>query len=206
MSSATRCTVLITLALANSESTKTTVPTKKTNATKVWEPNPIKWYPKIIYEAKHGNLAGVQAELDRGTFVDTREIFVNHTTLIIAAAYCQADVVKLLLDHGADLHAVDGRNAGAFVHVAYMSAHPDAYEHYAEEAWTKQTEERCARTKQILIRAECSHPKPNLKWLNKFAPPQSRSCNQTQPMTQPVKPALKQPGKKLESLNALAGV
>ena len=57
--------------------------------------------------AKNGNLAGVQAELDKGADVNAKSPN-GWTPLHLAAIYGDKEIVELLIAEGADVNAKDG--------------------------------------------------------------------------------------------------
>ena len=60
--------------------------------------------------AKTGDLAGVQAELDKGVDVDVDDSSWGswgETPLQLAARYSHNEIVELLIDNGADVNAKD---------------------------------------------------------------------------------------------------
>jgi ankyrin repeat protein len=69
------------------------------------DPKPSTGVPPIMAAARVGSAAVVKALLDRGADVNARESSQGQTALMWAVAQRQVDVVRLLVRHGADLHA-----------------------------------------------------------------------------------------------------
>lgn len=60
--------------------------------------------PALVREARRGNLSKVQAILAMGTDVDTRDGY-RRTALMEACRMGHVEIVKVLLDYGADISA-----------------------------------------------------------------------------------------------------
>jgi len=74
--------------------------------------------------AATGNLAVLQQHVDYGTDVDEREQLGGSTALIVAALVGQADAARFLVDHGAEIDAINNDGSTA-LHTAAFFAHPD---------------------------------------------------------------------------------
>jgi uncharacterized protein len=60
----------------------------------------------LMNASRAGTTLGVQALLDHGAEVDARDLYLGQTALSWAAAENYADVIKILVDNGADINAI----------------------------------------------------------------------------------------------------
>ena len=80
--------------------------------------------------AKTGDLAGVQAELDKGVDVDVDDYSWGswgETPLQLAARYSHNEIVELLIDNGADVNAKDV-NGNTPLHLAALFGRKEVVE------------------------------------------------------------------------------
>src|SRR5438132_6917461 len=77
--------------------------------------------------AKDGDVAGVARELDQGVGVDIRDRDSRQTPLMDAVASPRAglDIVRLLIERGADVNAVGGHERRSAVSLAISAGHPE---------------------------------------------------------------------------------
>jgi len=81
--------------------------------------------------AKTGDLAGVQAELDKGVDVDEDDSSWGswgETPLQLAARYSHNEIVELLIDNGADVNVKGGNLGGMPLHHAAFEGHKEIVE------------------------------------------------------------------------------
>ena len=81
--------------------------------------------------AKTGDLAGVQAELDKGVDVDVDDSSWGswgETPLQLAARYSHNEIVELLIDNGADVNVKGGNLGGMPLHHAAFEGHKEIVE------------------------------------------------------------------------------
>ncbi len=72
------------------------------------------------YNAKVGNIQGLQAELESGVSIDTRDNLGN-TPLIVAVYSRQTETVEYLCRKGADVNAQNNDRATALIHAAFYN-------------------------------------------------------------------------------------
>jgi ankyrin repeat protein len=72
------------------------------------------------YNAKTGNIPGLQAELESGASIETRDNLGN-TPLIVAVYSRQTEAVEYLCRKGADVNAQNNDRATALIHAAYFN-------------------------------------------------------------------------------------
>jgi ankyrin repeat protein len=73
----------------------------------------------IIYAAYQGNLDTVMQLIDEGADVNARDETNGQTALITASQGCQFEIVELLLDHGAEVDAIDNDGTTALMEASY---------------------------------------------------------------------------------------
>ncbi len=73
-----------------------------------------------IYAASYGNCEILRQLIANGIDVDTRDNAIGMSALMIASSAGQYDAVKLLLNHRADINAVDGLGNTAFFYASRM--------------------------------------------------------------------------------------
>ena len=79
--------------------------------------------------AKTGDLAGVQAELDKGVDEDDSSWGSwGETPLQLAARYSHNEIVELLIDNGADVNVKGGNLGGMPLHHAAFEGHKEIVE------------------------------------------------------------------------------
>ena len=81
----------------------------------------------IHVAARVGDLAGVQAELDKGVDVNVKDRF-GFTPLREAAWYGHKEIAELLLDKGADVDAKDNNGGWIPLHYAAQKGHKEIAE------------------------------------------------------------------------------
>ena len=88
------------------------------------DPNVAQWTGEtpLIVCARTGAIEAVRSLLARGADVDVKETQQGHTALMRAAAGRHADVVRALVDQGADVHA---RSRGGFTPLLFASQQGD---------------------------------------------------------------------------------
>lgn len=74
----------------------------------------------LHYSAKTGDIQGLQAELESGASIETRDNLGN-TPLIIAVYSRQIEAVEYLCRKGADVNAQNNDRATALIHAAYYN-------------------------------------------------------------------------------------
>ena len=78
-------------------------------------------------DARSGNLAGVQAELDKGVNVNAKEDGFGPTPLQFAAGYGHKEVAELLIAKGANVKA-NNNNGFTALHLAASEGHKEVVE------------------------------------------------------------------------------
>ena len=96
-----------------------------------WEENDI-GATALHLAAGSGNLPVIKALVDSGACVDVPEAFEGQqlvTPLMAAASECKAGALALLIDLGANPHAIDDQNENALHHLAYTTPSDDEESH-----------------------------------------------------------------------------
>ena len=72
------------------------------------KPKPNSIY--LVYAAEAGNIEEVKAQIQKGAYINSKDIMHDRTALICAAQYGHDDIVKMLIEAGADVNS-EGRSA-----------------------------------------------------------------------------------------------
>jgi len=70
----------------------------------------------LVYNAKIGNIAGIESALEGGESIETIDIR-NETALIVAANYNQVETVEYLCKKGANVNAQSYNGCTALQHI-----------------------------------------------------------------------------------------
>lgn len=89
----------------------------------------------LIYSARHGDIEGVKECLEEDVPVNTKEDEVENTALHMAAANGHLEVVKFLLEAGADIN-LKNKNENTALHWASLNGKLDVVKFLCE--WPKQ--------------------------------------------------------------------
>ena len=110
----------------------------------------------LIEAAKNGDLSGVKSALSRGTSSNTKD--ENGTTVLTWASYNgHEDVVKLLLDKGAEVdakHSTDGRTAMWF---ASQEGHAEVVKLLLEKGAEVNTKRTTTGATSLLLASKNGH-------------------------------------------------